>query len=241
MSLASRLSDLTTALGTSIKGVKTLVNGNAADLSALNTVDKSNLVAAINEKANDSRVDVVSNFASPNAGGVISGQYCDNSFHAAASAALAGVANRMDLAPYYTSVDLPIDRLGVAISTAVAGASVKIVIYESDENGWPSNLLYETASLSGAVVAFVEEALTFTFLRGKQYWVGVRHSSTCAVRCVALTSAVNLGLSSNTAANYSTILRRTVTFANAAPNPWNFVNTDRTSNITPPSVRFRAV
>lgn len=49
MSLASRLSDLATAIGTSIKGVKTLVNGNAADLSALTTTDKTNLVAAINE------------------------------------------------------------------------------------------------------------------------------------------------------------------------------------------------
>ena len=49
MSLASRLSDLATAIGTSIKGVKTLVNGNAADLSALNTTDKTNLGAAINE------------------------------------------------------------------------------------------------------------------------------------------------------------------------------------------------
>lgn len=49
MSLATRLSDLATAVGTAIKASKTLINGNAADLSALNTTAKSNLVAAVNE------------------------------------------------------------------------------------------------------------------------------------------------------------------------------------------------
>ena len=49
MSLNTRLQDLTTRVATEIKAVKTQVNGNAADLLALTTDDKSNLVAAINE------------------------------------------------------------------------------------------------------------------------------------------------------------------------------------------------
>jgi hypothetical protein len=49
VSLASRISDFATAVGTALKSTRTLVNGNAADLSALNTTDKTNLVAAINE------------------------------------------------------------------------------------------------------------------------------------------------------------------------------------------------
>ena len=49
MSLATRISDLATAIGTALKAQKTLINGNVADLNALTTTAKANLVAAINE------------------------------------------------------------------------------------------------------------------------------------------------------------------------------------------------
>jgi hypothetical protein len=48
-SLATRLSDLATRIATECKAIRTFVNGNAADLSALNTTTKTNLVAALNE------------------------------------------------------------------------------------------------------------------------------------------------------------------------------------------------
>lgn len=47
--LATRLSDLATRIATECKSIRTLLNGNAADLSALQTTAKTNLVAAINE------------------------------------------------------------------------------------------------------------------------------------------------------------------------------------------------
>jgi hypothetical protein len=47
--LAQRLQDLGVQLGTDHKLLKTMINGNAADLSALATTIKTNLVAAINE------------------------------------------------------------------------------------------------------------------------------------------------------------------------------------------------
>ena len=49
MSLATQISSLATAVGTALKATRTLLNGNAADLSALTTTAKNNLVAAINE------------------------------------------------------------------------------------------------------------------------------------------------------------------------------------------------
>lgn len=51
MSLATNISNLATRIATEIKSVRTLVNGNAVDLSALSTTAKTNLVAAINEVA----------------------------------------------------------------------------------------------------------------------------------------------------------------------------------------------
>lgn len=49
MSLSTNVSNLATRVATEIKSVRTLINGNAADLSALTTTDKTNLVAALNE------------------------------------------------------------------------------------------------------------------------------------------------------------------------------------------------
>ena len=49
MSLATNLQDLATRVASEVKTLRTLVNGNVADLSALQTTAKSNLVAAINE------------------------------------------------------------------------------------------------------------------------------------------------------------------------------------------------
>ena len=47
--LETRLRDLATGIGTKVKAVMTLINGNVADLSALTTTTKTNLVAALNE------------------------------------------------------------------------------------------------------------------------------------------------------------------------------------------------
>lgn len=213
--------------------------------------DQTDLQTALNAKVTDAdvrggaaslnaRLGTISNFASPNAGGVVVGQYYDNSFQGTASSTLAGAANRIDLAPYYTSVPLSIDLIGVAVSTAVAAALGKVVIYSSDANGWPDALLFESGNLDFSTTGYKSEALTFTFSSGVQYWVGVRHSANATLRSINVSSAVNLGLTSSTASNYATILRRTVTFANAAPDPWTFTNTDRAANTSPPSIRFRA-
>jgi len=48
-SLSTNITDLATSIASAIKITRTLMNGNASDLSALNTTAKSNLVAAINE------------------------------------------------------------------------------------------------------------------------------------------------------------------------------------------------
>lgn len=51
MSLVSNVQDLATRIATETKALRTLINGNVGDLSALNTSAKTNLVAAINEAA----------------------------------------------------------------------------------------------------------------------------------------------------------------------------------------------
>jgi hypothetical protein len=187
------------------------------------------------------RLNVASGYASGNVAAYISGQYYDNSLHPATPAVLTGAANQTDLSPYYSNGDLTIDRIGCGVSTAVAGALFKIVIYGSNAAGWPDALLYESADLSAAAAAFSEATLSFTFAAGVRYWVGIRKSSTASFRTVPTSSCLNLGLLSNNATSYASILRRTLPYAAPAPANWGFVGADRAANITPPSIRFRAV
>ena len=49
MSLKTNLENLAIRVATESKALRTLLNNNAADLSALTTTQKSNIVAAINE------------------------------------------------------------------------------------------------------------------------------------------------------------------------------------------------
>ena len=229
-----------------------LVRGNASspfDLDALSDLTPTQLaellaevIAARGDRSSlTNRISTISNFASPNAGGIIVGQYYDNAFQATSPTTLAGAANRVDMAPFYTSARLRIDRIGVAVSTAVASALGRCFIYGSDADGWPDDLLYEGSSdLDFSGTGLREHTLDFTFDSGRQYWVGVRHSSTATLRTINLGSAVNLGPNGGAATNYFSAIRRTITFANALPSTWNFVAGDRVANVTPPSIRMRA-
>lgn len=49
MALVTRIDDLATATGGQLKALRTLINGNLADLSSLNTTNKASLLAALNE------------------------------------------------------------------------------------------------------------------------------------------------------------------------------------------------
>jgi hypothetical protein len=200
------------------------------------------VVAARGSRSNlNNRITTISNFASPNAGGIIVGQYYDNAFHAAGRTTLAGAANRVDMAPFYTSAPLRIDQLGVAISGAVSGSSLRCFIYGSDADGWPDDLLYEGPSdMSGSASGYVNHTLDFAFESGRQYWMGVRWSANTTVRAIPLTSAANLGSNGAAATQYFTTIRRTITFADPLPATWNFVAGDRAANVAPPAITFRA-
>lgn len=189
------------------------------------------------------RLDTISNFASPNAGGVLVGAYYDAAFHGTAASTAGGAAGRLEIAPYYTSAGLRIDQIGVAVSTGVASATVRVLIYATGADGWPSDLLYESASLDCSSAGYKSVALDFTFEAGTQYWLGVHHSSTATLRAITQASLPNLGLgTSGAATGYTTMLRRTQTYASLAPTTWDAVSSAQMiSNATMPSVRFRAL
>jgi hypothetical protein len=229
MSLQTRLADLVSAIGVAIK----------ADRDRLDNVETEIGDARGDRSALALRLATISNFASPNAGGVIVGRYYDNAFHGANALTSAAAANRVEMSPFYTSMPLRIDQIGVSVSTARADSFVRCFIYGSDAEGWPDNLLYEGDSdLSSAANAYVSHSLDFTFDSGRQYWLGCRMSSNPSLRSINAGSMPNLGLMSVTG-GYATMLRRTLSFATPLPESWGF-DAGELATGNPISVRMRA-
>ena len=167
----------------------TVIGGGATavDVAAYDAV-VSEVETARGDRSNlNNRITTISNFASPNAGGIVVGNYYDNAFQGTASGTLAGAANRVVMAPFYTSERMRIDQLGIAISAAVASSTLRCFIYGSDASGWPDELLYVGDSdLSGATTGYKSHTLDFTFDSGRQYWVGVRMNSTATYRAISV-------------------------------------------------------
>lgn len=230
MSLQSRLADLISAVGTAIKADRTRLDGVEGEIQAARG-DRSSLAL---------RIATISNFASPNVGGIIVGRYYDNALQGNNSSSSSTSSNRVEMSPFYTSTPLRIDRIGVAISTGSSGSSLRCFIYSADAEGWPDELLYEgDSNLSGASTGYVSHTLDFTFDSGRQYWIGCRSSGSPSLRTVSTNSMPNLGLTQSTGNTYSVMLRRTLTFATPLPATWDFQTSDLTSG-NPISVRMRA-
>jgi hypothetical protein len=184
-------------------------------------------------------VTTIAFFASARAAGIVVGNYYDNSLHGIASTTtLTSAANRIHLTPFFTAKPLRIDQLGIVVTTAAAGAA-RAVIYDSNPDGWPNNLLLTVDQGDTGTTGWRGAACDFTFDFGRQYWLGFHTAAAPVVRAINTSSSVNLGLTANNATNYFTMLQRTVTYSSGAPNPWTFAASDLAAAV-PPSIRMRA-
>lgn len=168
----------------------------------------------------------------------VTGRFYDGGAFAATTT-IAGAANRCELYPVLFSGALSIDQIGVAVSTAVASAQAKVVVYSATAAGVPNALLFESAALDCATTGFKQVAASLSFAANTVYWLGVHHSSTATVRGIPVAGLPSLGMAAGADTALGSILRRTVTFANAAPNPWNFVASEVVANGVAPAVRMR--
>ncbi|WP_413874577.1 DUF2793 domain-containing protein [Albidovulum sp.] len=140
----------------------------------------------------------------------------------AATGTLAGAANRMDIFPFIPRDDLTLDRLAVNVTTLIAGALGKIVVYSADATGRPASLLLETADLDFSTAGVKSATVALTLRRGITLWLGIRHSSTPTLSAWASTATPDLnGGSPVTTARK--VLRRTLAYATAAPVSWSYL------------------
>ena len=143
----------------------------------------------------------------------------------AATGTLAGVANQFDLFPFSPRADAAVDRLGINCTGAIVSASAKIAVYTSDANGRPDQRLTETGDLDCSTTGAKLATVSLTLRRGTVYWIGVRHNSTATLSAWAATATpdINGGAIVPTARK---VLRRTLTYASAAPASWAFVSSE---------------
>lgn len=150
----------------------------------------------------------------------------------AATGTGAGAADRMDIYPFIPRSDLVIDQAAVNVTTGVASAQGKVVIYSADANGRPDALLLETGNLDLSAAAVASVAASITLREGITYWIGLRHSSTATLSTWALggTPDINGGAPATTTRK---LLRRSLAYATAAPSSWGFTSSEITGGAAP--------
>lgn len=143
----------------------------------------------------------------------------------AATGVLAGAAGRIDLFPFIPRDDIVLDRLAVNITTLIAAALGKIVVYSADALGRPASLLLETGDLDFSTVGVKPATVSLTLRCGVTYWLGIRHSSTATLSAWASTATPDLngGAPVTTARK---VLRRTLAYATAAPGTWGYLSSE---------------
>ena len=162
----------------------------------------------------------------------IAGEYILSNIGAggATTTTLAGAAGRMDIFPYNPRADVTVDMLTVNVTTLVAGALGKIVVYEADGNGRPSDLIAETGTLDFATVGLKSTAVTLTLRQGKTYWFGIRHSATATLSTWVVGATPDLGCGAPLTAARKT-LRRVLAFATPAPTTWGYLSSESSTGL----------
>jgi hypothetical protein len=154
-------------------------------------------------------------------------------------ATLACVANTVMLFPFVPRASFAVDRLSVNVTSGVASAQGKLVVYASDANGRPDAKITETADLDFSSTGLKEATVALTLKRGVTYWLGLRNSSTATLSTFTGggTPDINGGTPSTFARK---VIRRTLTYATAAPSSWVYVNSEvGVGNSAAPAVWLR--
>lgn len=178
--------------------------------------------------------------------GWVSGSYVTQALVAGALSTISGASNRLEVMPWQPQRDMTVDQISVYV-TATGAADFRLVIYSSDANGLPGDLLWNTADTtpsSTGEIAFSPPGggASYTFTEGTTYWIGW-HTETSGAgthKAVPIGAVSNLGLTSIAATQGCQVLRTTATFASGAPDPFPTPTTGMlTQSTTPLAFCFR--
>jgi hypothetical protein len=159
---------------------------------------------------------------------------------------------------YAPAWDMTIAEIGFNVTTLIAGANARVVVYDELPvgdalEGWPGQLMYVGANQSCATTGFKTDlnpvanaahptaGQPLKFLAGHPYWIGVHHSSTATLRAISATGMRNLGYNSSTGTQ-SMIVQRTVGYNSLGSNlpaTFGMVTGDRAASNVVTEVRWK--
>lgn len=145
---------------------------------------------------------------------------------------VAGAAGRLDLFPFAPRLDISFDRMVVNVTTAVASALGKLVIYQSGALGRPDALLLETADLDFGTTGQKAAPAVATLWAGATYWLGVRHSATATISVWPSASTPDIS-GGNPVTTARKSFRRTLAYGTAAPAAWGYLSSEISSGAAP--------
>lgn len=103
----------------------------------------------------------------------------------------AGTAGKVWVYPFISAQDIMYTAININVSTGVAGALARIVIY-NDSNGVPGTKIFESTDIDCSTTGVKSVALADTLLKGKTYWIGVHSSSTATFTAMPATNLLPL-------------------------------------------------
>lgn len=161
------------------------------------------------------------------------GEFIGNSMNATALGTQAQVANRTVIGLFIPAVSITIDQVGVSVSTLLAGATFKVVIYAADANGRPTTILRESGTIDAATNGTKFVAITsLTLTAGTRYWIGIRSSSTATLRTLGVGAAPALTFTNAATPVMESSLILTETYANASAN-WTYAASQHSNALVP--------
>lgn len=179
------------------------------------------------------------------------GQYVSQSINSNINGTLQLAANRIHLVPINVTRPTQIDRIAAYVTTGVAGALLRIALYDqiaengiNGEAGWPGELLDSSPDMSAATSnAVAEFTVSRTLTPDRQYWAGVWANSTPTLRALSIGGSRPFLTWTNAAQTHIASIWRTLTFAgNPWPNPFGAVllsELNAAQNQFPPAVLYR--
>jgi hypothetical protein len=146
----------------------------------------------------------------------LSGSQISIGISADAAGTIAGVANAIDLAPFRCSYDLSINSIQCNVTTGVASAKVRLALYESNTDGWPTSTPVATSGvLDCATTGTKSTSISITLSGSKQYWVACWHSSTATLRGIPISGMTILGHNIGGTAQNNKVRLTSITYGDA--------------------------
>ena len=127
-------------------------------------------------------------------------------------------ANFMSLSPFIPANDITISNISIQVTTGVASALAKILVY-ADVNGRPNGLLIESVDIDCSTLGPKIYTVAYTFKAGETYWIGTILNSTQTMRSITAANSISIG-NNITASTIYNILFGIYTYTDPVPtNP----------------------